>query len=84
MIGRTVLSTTTAKMVFMLNFHPRMMMEKTKRIPLMVMYVYWTGIPDAQYTIEAIPGTAPEGRSLGNRNTVQPMAYINMPMAINT
>ena len=50
----------------------------------MAKYVYCTGKPVAQYTIDAIPGTPPVVISLGSKNTVQPMPYKIMPTAIIT
>ncbi len=68
----------------MQNFIPSNLRASSNKKKLMLKYVYCTGKPVAQYTIEAIPGTPPVVISFGSRKTVQPMPYKIMPMAIIT
>ena len=68
----------------MQNFSPSNLRASSSKKKLMLKYVYCTGKPVAQYTIEAIPGTPPVVISLGNRKTVQPIPYKIMPTAIIT
>ena len=82
-IGVANVSTPTANIVFRQNFSPKIFNARRSRLKLIIRYVYCTGKPVAQYTTEAMPGTAPEGKLFGNKNTVHPMAYIIIPNAIN-
>jgi hypothetical protein len=84
MTDRKKVRVNTPKIVLMQNFSPSNLRASNSKKKLMLKYVYCTGKPVAQYTIEAIPGTPPVVISLGNRKTVQPIPYKIMPMAIIT
>ena len=63
----------TPKIVLIQNFNPNNLSASNNKKKLMLKYVYCTGNPVAQYTIDAIPGTPPVVMSLGSRKTVHPM-----------
>ena len=62
----------------MQNFSPSNLRASSSKKKLMLKYVYCTGKPVAQYTIEAIPGTPPVAVSYTHLDVYKRQVLIGM------